>query len=143
VSATLINRTLKKSALLTRPTPARQDAPFPRLRSRLESILNVTHTGKELFQQLGVGRVRMLRLRCFHRLRPCWMNFLNVLHGLSHFIPAIRVFSFPKTRLGLSITMVLLDERVRYFHHGQVLSNLLFEIQRKGGDDLVEGFWLF
>ena len=30
----------EKVALLTRPTLARQDAPFPMLRSRLESILN-------------------------------------------------------------------------------------------------------
>jgi len=28
------------------------------------------------------------------------MAFLNVLHGLSHFILAIPVFNFPKTRLG-------------------------------------------
>ena len=32
-------------------------------RSRLIEILNVPHLGKELFRQLGVGRVGMLRLR--------------------------------------------------------------------------------
>ena len=78
--------------------------------------------------------------------------------GFSHFIPSIPVFSFPKTRLGRSLAMVLLgtrgvsarpgwagemDERFPYSRHGQVVSNLLFEIHRKGGDDLVEGFWLF
>ena len=36
------------------------------LRSHLESILNVA---------------QRLRLRCFHRLRPCWTNFLNILQG--------------------------------------------------------------
>ena len=30
------------------------------LRSRLIEVLNVPHTGKELFRQLEVGRVRML-----------------------------------------------------------------------------------
>src|SRR5262245_17998525 len=32
---------LKNPAVLTRPTPARRDAPFPRLLSRLIEILNV------------------------------------------------------------------------------------------------------
>ena len=61
----------EKVVFLTRPTPARgstelaevRDAPLPMLRSRLIEILNAPHTGKELFRQLGVGRVRMLRLR--------------------------------------------------------------------------------
>jgi hypothetical protein len=48
-----------------------------------------------------------------------------------------------KTRLGRSLATALLGERVRYSRHRQVVSNLHFEIQRKGGDDLVEGFWLF
>jgi hypothetical protein len=51
---------MKKTAFLTRPTLARRDAPFPMLRSRLIEILNVPHLGKELFRQLGVGRVRSL-----------------------------------------------------------------------------------
>ena len=38
----------------------RQDAPFARRRSQLIEILNVAHTGNELFWQLGVGRVRSL-----------------------------------------------------------------------------------
>ena len=33
----------------------------------LESILNVA---------------QRLRLRCFHRLRPCWTNFLCILSGI-------------------------------------------------------------
>jgi len=41
------------------------DEKDPQLRSRLIEILNVPHSGKELFRQLGVGRVRMLRLRLF------------------------------------------------------------------------------
>jgi len=42
-----------------------QDAEKVRqLRSHLESILNVA---------------QRLRLRCFHRLRPCWTNFLSIL----------------------------------------------------------------
>jgi hypothetical protein len=53
----------EKDPLLTRPAPARQDAPFPMLRSRLIEILNVPHLGKELFQQLGVGWVGTLRFR--------------------------------------------------------------------------------
>ena len=58
----------EKDAFLTRPTPVRRDAPFPMLRSRLIEILNVPHSGKELFRQLGVGRVGMLRFRFF---LPC------------------------------------------------------------------------
>jgi hypothetical protein len=86
------------------------------------------------------------------------MNFLNVLHGLSQFIPSNPVFSFPKNCRRLSLAMVLLgtrgvlaclgwagemDEQFRHFLHGQVISYLLFEIRCKGRDDLVEGFWLF
>jgi hypothetical protein len=41
------------------------DEKDPQLRSRLIEILNVPHLGKELFRQLGVGRVRMLRFRLF------------------------------------------------------------------------------
>jgi hypothetical protein len=36
-----------------------------------------------------------------------------------------------------------MDERFPYSRHRQVVSYLLLEIQSKGGDDLVEGFWLF
>ena len=50
---------------------------------------------------------------------------------------------FQKTCLELSLATVLLDERFPYSHHGQAVSRLLFEIQGKGRDDLVEGFWLF
>jgi len=42
-------------ALLTHSTPARPDAPFPMLRSHLESILNVAHSENKLSWQLGVG----------------------------------------------------------------------------------------
>jgi hypothetical protein len=45
----------EKVALLTRPTPARRDAPFPMRRSRLDSILNVAHSESKLPWQLGVG----------------------------------------------------------------------------------------
>ncbi len=65
----------EKDALLTRPAPAHRDAHFPMLRSRLIEILNVPHPGKELFRQLGVGRVRMLRLRLF---LPCGLAGLPV-----------------------------------------------------------------
>ena len=51
---------LKKPAFLTRPTLARQDAPFPMQRSRIVQTVNVPLPGKELFRQLGVGRVRSL-----------------------------------------------------------------------------------
>jgi hypothetical protein len=60
----LIRTAAENAYLITRPTLARRDAPVPKLRSRLVKILSVPHTGKELFRQLGVGRVRMLRLRC-------------------------------------------------------------------------------
>jgi hypothetical protein len=45
----------EKVTLLTRPTLARRDAPFPMHRSRLETILNVAHSEKKLSWQLGVG----------------------------------------------------------------------------------------
>jgi hypothetical protein len=45
------------------------------------------------------------------------MAFLNVLRGLSHFILAIPVFNFPKTRLGLSLAAALLEG---LFHHSPV-----------------------
>jgi hypothetical protein len=45
-----------------------QDAETVRQRrSHLESILNVA---------------QRLRLRCFHRLRPCWTNFLSILQAV-------------------------------------------------------------
>lgn len=50
---------------ITLPTPARQDAPVPKLRSRFETILNVPHTRKELSWQLGEGGWNMSRLRLF------------------------------------------------------------------------------
>ena len=46
---------LKRAAFLTRPTPVRRDAPFPILRSRLESILNLPRLGNELSRQLWMG----------------------------------------------------------------------------------------
>ena len=47
--------------------PGAQDAENGRQRrSHLESILNVA---------------QRLRLRCFHRLRPCWTAFLSILRG--------------------------------------------------------------
>ena len=51
------------------------DEKDPQLRSRLIEILNVPHLGKELFRQLGVGRVGMLRLRFF---LPCGLAGLPV-----------------------------------------------------------------
>jgi hypothetical protein len=51
------------------------DEKDPQIRSRLIEILNVPHLGKELFRQLGVGRVRMLRLRLF---LPCGLAGLPV-----------------------------------------------------------------
>ena len=47
-------------------------------RSPLESILNVAHRERTALAVRG-GRVRRLRLRCFHRLRPCWTAFLSIL----------------------------------------------------------------
>jgi hypothetical protein len=46
---------------------------------QLANILNVPHTGKEPFRQLGVGRVRRVRLRCLLRLRPSCEAFLSSL----------------------------------------------------------------
>ena len=54
---------LKQSRFSPARPKARQDAPFPIQRSRLIEILNIPLPGKELFRQLGVGRVAMLRLR--------------------------------------------------------------------------------
>jgi hypothetical protein len=51
--------------VVTRPTQSRQDAPVPKLRSRLEPILNVPHTRKELSWQLGEGGWNTSRLRFF------------------------------------------------------------------------------
>ena len=48
------------------------DALVPKLRSRLVKILGVPHPGKELFRQLGVGRVRMRRLRCSFAYGLAW-----------------------------------------------------------------------
>ena len=47
-------------------------------RSNLESILNVA---------------RRLRLRCFHRLRPCWTNVLSILPGVLsyYFLRSINI----------------------------------------------------
>ena len=50
---------------ISHPYSEKQDVEKVRqLCSHLESILNVA---------------QRLRLRCFHRLRPCWTNFLNIL----------------------------------------------------------------
>jgi hypothetical protein len=57
------------------------------LRSRLESILNVA---------------QRLRLRCFHRLRPCWTAFLSILQGYSHFVPTVQTIEIPLDRNGFS-----------------------------------------
>ena len=54
---------LKQSRFSPARPKARQDAPFPIQRSRLIEILNIPLPGKELFRQLGVGWVEMLRLR--------------------------------------------------------------------------------
>ncbi|HKP00780.1 MAG TPA: hypothetical protein VJU02_04025, partial [Nitrospiraceae bacterium] len=53
----------EKVTLLTRSTQTRRDALFPRHRARLIEILNISYPGKELFRQLGMGRVRLIRLR--------------------------------------------------------------------------------
>jgi hypothetical protein len=53
-----------------------QDAEKARqLRSHLESILNVA---------------QRLRLRCFHRLRPCWTAILSILRECSIVAPHVR-----------------------------------------------------
>ena len=50
------------------PSTAEQAAEKVRQRrSHLESILNVA---------------QRLRLRCFHRLRPCWTTFLSIRFGV-------------------------------------------------------------
>ncbi len=65
-----LNQAAEKAFLLTRPTLAAtspthpesaetaslpSDAPYPMLRSPLESILNVAHSENKLSWQLGVG----------------------------------------------------------------------------------------
>ena len=57
------SRMLKQSRFSPARPKARQDAPFPIQRYRLIEILNIPLPGKELFRQMGVGRVAMLRLR--------------------------------------------------------------------------------
>jgi hypothetical protein len=54
------------------------DEQDPQLRSRLIEILNVPHLGKELFRQLGVGRVGILRLRLF---LPCGLAWVKARLG--------------------------------------------------------------
>ena len=57
------------SARVRRPTPIRSAAEKGSQRgSRLATILNIPHMGKELFRQLGVGWVKRLRLS---RPAPC------------------------------------------------------------------------
>ena len=46
----------EKVALLTRPTPARRDAPFPRPRSRIAQRLNVPKRTPHLFARCGLAR---------------------------------------------------------------------------------------
>ena len=53
--ALLVGQDAEKVHVFTRPTPARQDAPFPMFRSHLESILNVAHSENKLSWHLGVG----------------------------------------------------------------------------------------
>ncbi|MGH7148503.1 MAG: hypothetical protein ACREIJ_11480, partial [Nitrospiraceae bacterium] len=60
----------------TRDIPVLQDAEKARqFRSHLESILNVA---------------QRLRLRCFHRLRPCWTAFLSILRERSSLVLPVR-----------------------------------------------------
>jgi len=45
----------EKVALLTRPTPVRQDAPFTKLRSRFAQRLNVPKRTPRLFARCGLA----------------------------------------------------------------------------------------
>src|SRR6185295_4629501 len=45
IALILPSQAAEKGPHSTRPAPARQDAPFPNLRSRLDRILNVPHRG--------------------------------------------------------------------------------------------------
>src|SRR6185503_13345014 len=79
----------ENATILTRPAPTRRDAPLPRLRSRLESILN----GDPAASPLGGAHRRgapysshrapqRVRLRCFFRLLPRWAAVLNRLREI-------------------------------------------------------------
>ena len=46
-------RDAENSRLLTRPTPARRDAPFRGHRSRVDNILNVSHLGRAVLAAQG------------------------------------------------------------------------------------------
>ena len=69
----------ENASFLTRQTLARRDVPLPKRRSHLGGILNVP-TGERAGLAARGGRVRNIRLRCGHRLRPCWMTVLTILH---------------------------------------------------------------
>ena len=55
VTAEPFKQDVPKTARLTRPTPARQDAPLPVLRSHLESILNAPHRDRIALAIRGGG----------------------------------------------------------------------------------------
>ncbi|ALA59032.1 hypothetical protein NITMOv2_2619 [Nitrospira moscoviensis] len=59
-----------KMALISPAHPGAPGRAFHRLRSRLARILNVPLRGRSCSAAWG-GRVRMVRLRFAHRLRPC------------------------------------------------------------------------
>jgi hypothetical protein len=96
----------EKATLLTRPAPARRDAPFRELRSRFVEILNV------LIEILGGGsaggvfpfakihytgerphEVRSVPPPVSTHLQPCWTAFLSILLELDDFLCSCNVRS--------------------------------------------------
>ncbi len=79
---------LKKSPFLTRPTPARRDAPFPRRRSRFAQKLNVPKRTPSLLRSL----------------RPCWTAFLSILRNIQVLFYACEPLDFHSTISSFSTT---------------------------------------
>src|SRR5437868_6897173 len=79
----------------TRPAPARQDAPSPDLRSRLDKILtgdpatSLTRRRAQTWCSLFVAPCAPEGTpQISTRLRPCWTNFLSVLLDCSSVVHA-------------------------------------------------------
>jgi len=80
---------LKKFVLLTHPTLARRDAPFPEVRSRIVQI--PTYPTREKSCSDSSGRVGENRYAsALHSLRPCWTNFLSILRECFPVVPHVR-----------------------------------------------------
>jgi hypothetical protein len=60
----------EKGAITPTLSQARQDAPYPELRSRLESVLNVPPREGARLGALGVDGCNKIRLRLIPALRP-------------------------------------------------------------------------